>query len=175
MLLRKGFRILGAALGIMYAFTVLASLALVLGITPFKGYDVNESSMGKTIPNGSLTIIDRGHFQIGKPAELEVESKMVTHRIVRLQTDPVTHVKVTVTKGDANDSVDPWHVPVSQIKGGVVFHVPVLGWIYYTLPGRLVLVAVGALLLYWNFRSPRKAAATPELDPESEPVSVPTA
>jgi hypothetical protein len=171
--LRKGFKVLGIVTGITYALTVLASLVFVLGLTPLKGYAVDESSMGKTIPNGSFVLDDRGHFQVGKPVKLEVEDKVVTHRLVGLVQDG-PQKGMTITKGDANAAPDNWHVPVSQIEGGVVFHVPVLGWMYWTLPGRLVLSAVGLILFYWNFRSPRKPAATPELDPELEPASVST-
>ena len=54
-----------------------------------------------------------------------VGGKLVTHRVLEVEkhSAPIFH-----TKGDANNSADPYLVPAQNIVGKVSFHIPLLGY-----------------------------------------------
>jgi hypothetical protein len=49
--------------------------------------------------------------------------RLVTHRLVSINADGTVD-----TKGDANSSIDPWHVPKRSIIGGVVLAPHLVGF-----------------------------------------------
>ena len=76
---------------------------------------VHTGSMGSALPSGSLAIIHRHQYEVGQPVTFKVHGQDVTHRLIAINADGTI-----TTKGDANDSVDPWNPPTSNIVGGVV-------------------------------------------------------
>jgi len=91
-------------------FVVVASGAL-----PYKVYVINTGSMIPTIPVKSAVVVREHQYRIGQVVTFTEGDHTVTHRLVAISS-----TGMTTTKGDANRSVDPWHVPKSQIIGGVV-------------------------------------------------------
>lgn len=110
---------------------MLVAAVITVGGLLFSGYRwhvVYEGSMSPTIPVESMVIIHKGHFHVGQVITFRANGMEVTHRLVGFDGDGNT-----ITKGDANSSVDPWHVPRSNIIGGVVSAQRKLGWLYVYL------------------------------------------
>jgi len=117
-------------------------VVLATGAIPYKVYVIHTGSMTPTIPPGSAVIVHEGHYQIGQVVTFTENGLTVTHRLVSINAQGLT-----TTKGDANATVDPWHVPKSQIVGGVVAAPRYLGyWITYLKSplglGSVVLVVI---------------------------------
>jgi signal peptidase len=67
---------------------------------------------------------------------------LLTHRIASISTDQFGHPLFT-TKGDANDSVDPWTFTLDEPRQArVAFSVPYLGYVLAALGISLVRVLV---------------------------------
>lgn len=88
-------------------------------------YNVLSGSMEPTIQTGSLVVV-----QGVKPEAIESDDvitfqdetgNITTHRVVSVQEDSY------VTKGDANEIIDPMAVMKESLIGKVVFHIPYLG------------------------------------------------
>ena len=92
------------------AFVVVASGAL-----PYKVYVIHTGSMTPTIPPKSAVVVREHQYRIGQVVTFTEGGHTVTHRLIAISTSGMT-----TTKGDADRTVDPWHVPTSQIVGGVV-------------------------------------------------------
>jgi signal peptidase len=75
---------------------------------------------------------------------------LVTHRVVRV--DRSGDGPRLVTKGDANNAVDPWRVGPKQLRGVVQYHVPWAGylaqWLNRDQKRAGVLVVASLLILY---------------------------
>lgn len=100
-------------------------LALILFMTGSRPAVVLSGSMEPTIKTGSLVIIDTDYDEPEENdvAAFETGGALVIHRLVE-RTD-----EGWVTKGDANDSEDPWRITDENIKGKTVFWVPELGYL----------------------------------------------
>ena len=130
---------------LLATFVVLAT-----GAVPYKVYVVNTGSITPTIPPGSAVIVHEGHYRIGQVVTFRENGLTVTHRLVSINAQGLT-----TTKGDANATADPWHVPKSQIVGGVVAEPRYLGyWITYLKSplglGSIVLIIL-VLWQVWKF------------------------
>ena len=89
--------------------------------------------------------------------------------------------RVLVTQGDANDSADIEPVRAPQVRGVLLYSIPLLGWMNVLISGELrmwvVPVISGALLLYaawmfvsaWRNRLRRVSDGVPEEQPERVP------
>jgi signal peptidase len=58
-----------------------------------------------------------------------VPGRLVTHRVVRIV--PTKHGLAYRTKGDANNTRDPWAIKLRDKVGRVSFDVPVAGYVLY--------------------------------------------
>jgi len=96
--------------------------------------------MEPTIPTKSLVIVRKGAYHVGQPVSFVANGEVVTHRLVAINADGTI-----TTKGDANETVDPWHPPASNIIGGVVAAPRQLGLVVYVL--RQPRTVLGLLLL----------------------------
>lgn len=110
----------------LLAFVLLSSPLLVsLGgaVVPGAGsYSVMSSSMEPTIGAGSLIYVyDTDDYQEGDVITFTHGGQVVTHRITEVTATGVE------TKGDANDSPDSWTVSRDEIRGEVVFVLPLYG------------------------------------------------
>src|SRR4051794_26868053 len=129
------------ALGLLLAVIVgaLAVLTVVPRAVHGSALTVLTGSMTPTIPVGSVVVVqpvDPGTLHAGDVVTYQRapgKAEFITHRIIRIHTDtkPVT----LTTKGDANRGEDIAPVPVTAVRGRVLFHVPYLGTVRNMLGG----------------------------------------
>lgn len=146
--LRRALYWLAVAAASVALGAVLASVgARMFGYSPHIMYG---GSMGSAAPLGSIAFIEDVPAESLKvddvivfrpPAEGEAREPLM-HRIVSIEE--VDGQRVVKTKGDANDSVDPWELGISGEGGRLVFVVPYVGYLLWFLQTR---VAWAALIL----------------------------
>jgi len=118
----KGVLLLLVPATALVAFVVAAS-----GVLPYKVYVVHTGSMSPTIPSKSAVIVREEQYEIGQVITFTASGQRTTHRLVSINADGFA-----ITKGDANETADPWRIPPGQIIGGVVAAPRELGyWIVY--------------------------------------------
>ena len=147
-----------AAIWIVLA-VLLAPLVLQIGFALFPGagsYAVTTGSMTPTIDRGSMIYTyDTGDYEAGDVVTFARESEIVTHRIVGERDDGF------VTKGDANENADSWTIPANQIRGTVLFSIPLYGFLirpttveggalYVIGAGLALVIGGGRQLLEWT-------------------------
>ena len=109
-------KFLKISLALLVPVLLLACLVfLTTGAGSYKVYVIHTGSMSPTIPSGSAVVVHEGHYHVGQVITFTEDGLTVTHRLVSISA-----AGLTTTKGDANKTNDPWHVPKSQIIGGVV-------------------------------------------------------
>jgi signal peptidase I len=97
------------------------------GTLPYKVYVVHTGSMTPAIPSRSAVVVQTHDYQVGEPISFYKNGDVITHRLVAINLNGTID-----TKGDANATVDPWHVGTSAIIGGVVAAPAELGyWITF--------------------------------------------
>jgi signal peptidase I len=120
------------------------------GVVPYKVYVVHTGSMMPTIPSRSAVVVRENQYHIGEPVSFYLNGSVVTHRLVGINPDGTID-----TKGDANATVDPWHVAKSAIIGGVVAAPAELGyWLMYVKnPAGLASIMISVLACWqiWSF------------------------
>jgi signal peptidase len=129
-------RLLDLAL-ILLVISVLG-LVLAVNIGPRFGHElvvIRGGSMEPAIHLGSVTEVSQVRPADLRPGDVvmlkETSGVLVSHRITRvLQLPDGLYIE---TKGDANASVDPVLVPVSQVVGRVDLAIPGLGYLFYLL------------------------------------------
>ena len=147
----------------------------------WRAHSVLSGSMEPRLPIGSVAITERvrtSSLQVGDVItfrEPENPDHLITHRIASIRkTAGRLHYE---TKGDANDSKDPWSVSLrGQSSYRVVAHVPYVGYVVTAVRDPAVrpwlLGAVGALMLLavlnlflpdrWLHRERRRPVPSPE-------------
>ncbi|MEO7006712.1 MAG: hypothetical protein ABI065_06735 [Terrimesophilobacter sp.] len=127
-----------------------AFVVVVTGAVPYKIYVVHTGSMTPTIPSKSAVVVQEDEYHIGEPVSFYLNGSVVTHRLVAINSDGTVD-----TKGDANATVDPWHVATSAIIGGVVAAPAELGYwlMYFKNPAGLASIFVSVLACWqiWSF------------------------
>lgn len=155
----------GLAWGALALVGLVAVLVLVVpSVIGAQRYTILGGSMEPAIPLGSLVVVQPREFddvRVGDVVTFQLESgeaAVATHRVVgegRLGDGE----RVLVTQGDANDSADLEPVRAPQIRGVLLYSIPLLGWMNVLISGELRMWVVplvsGALLLYavWMFVS----------------------
>lgn len=134
---------------------VMVSSRMNYGIPSFFGVSivtVESDSMHPSIPQGSLVAYRETPAVDIKTGDVITFSltgeSNITHRVVKVnKSDKET---TFVTKGDANDTEDPNHVPYGSVKGVVVFSLPLLGYfVQFLRPpgyGLLIIVIIPAVI-----------------------------
>jgi signal peptidase len=139
----------GFVIGLVAAVTVPA----VFGLRPMT---VLTGSMRPTIQPGDMVVdeyISPSQLRVGDIVTFQEPhgKRTITHR-VRDVSISEGQARVT-TRGDANDTVEKWQVPVTGNVGRVVYQVPKIGYPVtwsHTRNGRLALVSIPALMLaFW--------------------------
>jgi signal peptidase I len=136
----------------------LAATMLVPPVLGLQRYVVTGGSMDGTYDRGSIVFDDEvavSDLQVGDvityrpPAEAGIDG-VVTHRIVSIR-DHGTEGPFFRTKGDANESVDPWRFTLDQpTQAKVAFHVPYVGYGLAALSVRevrMLVIGLPALLI----------------------------
>jgi signal peptidase I len=116
------------------------------GVLPYKVYVLHTGSMSPTIVPKTAVIVHEHQYHVGQVVTFVENSQTVTHRLISINADGLI-----TTKGDANATADPWHVPKSQIIGGVVAAMPQVGYwlVYFKHPFGLASIVL-ALLVVWQ-------------------------
>jgi signal peptidase len=142
-----------------------AATALTAWHAGYRIYVVHTGSMEPTLKPGDA-VLDRPAPSSVRPGEIVTFSvhsgpdSVVTHRVASYDG---TIVK---TKGDANRSVDPWSLHLSQIVGSTVTRLPLAGYalVYLRHPqgaASVASVVIGLILLWQLFfpAQPSQASA----------------
>jgi signal peptidase len=149
------------------AAAVFAYLALiVLGYKPAAVYSgsmvptlrVGSLAVDRSVPSASVRVGDVITF-----ADPYVRGRIVTHRVVRIFHTP--RGLAYRTKGDANETRDPWTIRLSGNVGRLSFSVSYAGyalWYLHTREVRTGLILFSALLLLtWLLRRIWRSEAAP--------------
>jgi signal peptidase I len=121
---------------------------------PYQTFFVRSGSMHPVFNTGDmvvLTKVDASDLKKGDIITFDRPDKpgtLVTHRIVGISTN--ASGKAFQTKGDFNDSADPWQVPATGTGWKYRSHIPKLGYLFGYLgtpQARLALLAIPATLL----------------------------
>jgi signal peptidase len=170
---RHGFSYLrGIAywLAVAIASLVLAAVLATLGARLF-GYSpciMYGGSMGSTAPMGSVAFIKdvpAESLQVGdvivfRPPSSGEARQPVMHRIVSVEE--ADGQRVIKTKGDANESADPWELRLTGEGGRLVFVVPYAGYLLWFLQTRVAwTLLVLPLTAYLGFLALRRIWAPP--------------
>ena len=145
---RRIVRLVGwAALGALVGLALALAGPYVLG---GRSFTVMSGSMEPTIHTGDVVVDETVSPRTVKPGDVvtfpapDGSHRLITHRLRRARRDGA---RVDAeTKGDANNTVERWQVPVNGHIGRVVYRVPKVGYALASVgsaKGRfVVLVAV---------------------------------
>lgn len=139
---------------------VLTGLALAAAVvvvarnaSPYRVYVVRTDSMAPTIPPRSAVIVRVHEYRLGQVITFREAGVIMTHRFVAENADGTI-----ATKGDDNDTIDPWAVQPDAVIGGVVAAPRMVGyWLFYIRNpfGMLsILCSVLAILQIWALGTP---------------------
>ena len=101
---------------VVVAAVAVAGLMLLPSILGYERYAIDGGSMETAIPKGSVVYsqhaaaedLEVGHVVTFTPPDPYGEDGVVTHRIRSIAAGVLT------TKGDANESPDPWKLPLDD-------------------------------------------------------------
>ena len=111
-------------------------LPRLFGIVP---HTVVSGSMEPTVPVGAMIYVNTNNKepQVDDIIAFHIASNtMVTHRVVAVQGDQY------VTRGDANTAQDLAPVSASKVSGVCMFHIPLLGYLFFIPAIRYVWLAL---------------------------------
>jgi signal peptidase len=138
------------AWGFVIGLVVAVTVPVAFGLHPMT---VLTGSMRPTIQPGDMVVdqaISPTQVRVGDIVTFREPhgTRTITHRVRDITiSEGQAHV---TTRGDANDTVEKWQVPVTGSIGRVVYQVPKIGYPVtwsHTRNGRLALVSIPALVL----------------------------
>ena len=133
-------RLKGTVILLLVLAAVLTPVALVAtGALPYRAYVVRTGSMSPTILPASVVLVEADQYEVGQVIAFRRADDRTTHRLVAINDDGTL-----TTKGDANDTIDPFTVPAADVIGGVIAFVPRLGYLVVYLQNPL---ALGSLIM----------------------------
>ncbi len=154
-------RVLKAA-GISLLFLLMVS-SFAIYMAPQFGWRVDGLRSGSMAPQ-----LNTGDVVVTRPVSAETvqvndiivfrsldkRQNLISHRVIGIETNPSLGFQ---TKGDANESPDPFTVPAGNLVGELAFHMPLIGyWILFlqTKSGLFAsLVIPGMCLTVWCLKS----------------------
>lgn len=114
---------------------------------------VLSGSMEPELSTGDLLIIaERESYNVGDVVVYQDGRTAVTHRIVSISEEEI------ITRGDANNTEDD-PITLEQIKGEVVFAIPLVGYlvnIIKTPIGTLAILGLAVFLMERSFRAEKE-------------------
>lgn len=153
----RGGRILGSLL-----LVVVCVLAFLSVIVPFvlgaQSYTVLTGSMRPALEPGHLVGARATPIEAIAPGDIvtfQIESgrpEVATHRVVGIRYDRHGE-RLLLTQGDANNAQDEAPVQEAQLRGVVVYAVPLLGYVnIWATPGvkSIVVSVLGILAIGWG-------------------------
>ena len=151
--LRPGVYWLVVAVASVALVAVLASVgARLLGYSPYVMYG---GSMGSAAPLGSVAVMEDvtaeslkvGDVIVFRPPSSGEARDPLMHRIVSIEE--VDGQRAVRTKGDANQSPDPWKLTISGEGGKLAYVVPYVGHLFWFFQTRVAwVVAVLPMAAY---------------------------
>lgn len=138
-------RFVSVAIALLLAASAAVFVLHETGNLPYRVYVVHTGSMIPTIPPESAVVVREGDYHVGEVVSFVEHGNVVSHRLLAIHPDGTI-----TTKGDGNRTADPWHVPVSNIIGGVVAAPRHLGYLltYVRSPEGAASIVVGLLCLW---------------------------
>ena len=138
------------AWGFLIGLVVAVTLPAAFGLQPMT---VLTGSMRPTIQPGDMVVDERvpaSQVRVGDIVTFQEPhgTRTITHRVRKVSISE-GQARVT-TRGDANDTIEKWQIPVDGEVGRVAYTVPKIGYPVtwsHTRNGRLALVSIPALLL----------------------------
>lgn len=138
------------AWGFVIGLVVAVTVPVAFGLHPMT---VLTGSMRPMIQPGDMVVdetISPSQIRVGDIVTFREPhgTRTITHRVRKISISE-GQARVT-TRGDANDTVEKWQVPVTGSVGRVVYQVPKIGYPVtwsHTRNGRLALVSIPALIL----------------------------
>jgi signal peptidase len=132
-------------------------------------YVVQSPSMKPTLRPGDAVVVKPvdGLVEPGQVVTYEMQGKLITHRVVRVDGDGI------YTKGDAADEEDPWQIPRSAVRGQMDFRIPYGGYVILFLRqplGALSVIALPVLLLFGMEGGRRRKTAGPGRQAPTQPM-----
>lgn len=104
-------------------------IIVILGMAGYqcrnlRGYVILSGSMEPMIPTGSVVVVNTADRDVlpGDVATFSRHGDLVTHRILSKTEDGYQ------TKGDANTDPDTGIISAEDIRGKVLFHIPMIGY-----------------------------------------------
>lgn len=104
-------------------------IIVILGMAGYqcrnlRGYVILSGSMEPMIPTGSVVVVNTADRDVlpGDVATFSRHGDLVTHRILSKIEDGYQ------TKGDANTDPDTGIISAEDIRGKVLFHIPMIGY-----------------------------------------------
>jgi len=137
----------------LFVFLLVVLVSVIIPLFPKAPYSlkmVTSNSMRPAFSTGALVIVvPEENYEIGQVITYQAsehEQDIVTHRIIGKDE------KGFITKGDANNIKDERVVSTGQIKGRVVFHLPLAGYavnfIQRPLGFILIIIIPAGLIIY---------------------------
>ncbi|MFJ5693581.1 signal peptidase I [Arthrobacter sp. NPDC093125] len=135
--------------------TMLALLAATIAVPKLTGstpYTVLTGSMRPSMPPGSLVVtkpVEPATLKTGDAITYQIRSgepEVVTHRIVAV-SHSLGGDTTFVTQGDANPAPDEAPVKTGQIRGVVLYSIPLLGYVNLWLTGEQRIWGVGTAVV----------------------------
>ncbi len=127
---------------------LIAGMVIVLaGLCWAAGYEpaiVMSGSMEPVYHTGSVLLVDKNQKDavgVGDAIAFTTGGEYIAHRIAK------TCDKGFITKGDANDSCDPWVVGYADVKGKVVMSIPKLGYVFKALSGTAGIIIAATMVI----------------------------
>lgn len=132
---------------------ILTFLLMIVYIPKFMGYKsfyIESGSMSPSITQGSMVLEKKVEFEDIAEGDIltfknDTGTEYFTHRVVSIDTAN----KMLVTKGDANEDVDPGETNYYFVEGRVDFSVPLVGYLMSFLNSTTGKIVVAAIYIAW--------------------------
>jgi signal peptidase len=153
---KRALRWLGALATVLCV--ALAAILLVPAALGFQRYVIVSGSMTGTYDKGSIVFdkevpvsdLEAGNVITYEPPPGASSQKFVTHRIFRIEENAKGE-RVFRTKGDANETADPWTFTLDKPdQAKVAFSVPYVGYLLAALSiptVRMLAIGIPAVLV----------------------------
>lgn len=111
---------------IAYFALLMLSVMLLQGYFGFRLFAISSRSMEPALHFGDVVIVCTYCMDIseGDIVAYVSEFGIIVHRVVKVDRE----MNYTITKGDANENVDPRPVPFKNVLGKVVLSIPWIGY-----------------------------------------------
>ena len=144
-------KVIELARSIMAGLSALIILAGVLcSLLNYEPAIVMSGSMEPTYHTGSVVLVDKdkkSDVRVGDAIAFDNGGTYITHRIINICKEGF------ITKGDANESEDPWIVPADDVRGKVVFSIPIIGYLMKLAAGTTGIILIASVVFLMGLSS----------------------